>query len=65
MEQRNAALGSWSLKDDTDMLTYVEQGRSIEETAQLLSRPPEEVRARLSTLMSEASRLFPKDIAAS
>jgi len=55
----------WSLADDNDMLRHIEKNHSIEEIAQLLDRPPEDDRRRLSILADEARALFPKDIAAS
>jgi predicted transcriptional regulator len=61
----NAARRNWSLEDDARMLTAIEKNRSIEETAQLLGRKPEEVRERLSMLTREATGLFPRDLAAS
>jgi hypothetical protein len=61
----DAARGNWSLEDDTEMLTSIEKGRSIEETAQRLRREPAQIRERLAVLMREASGLFPKDMAAS
>jgi len=55
----------WLIADDSSILKYIERGYSIDDTARLVSRSPEEVRKRLAILADEARALFPKDIAAS
>jgi len=55
---------AWSAADDVALLTAMEQGRSMEETADLLKRSVDETRARLDALTRESGP-FPRDVAAS
>ena len=55
---------AWSADDDVALLTAMEQGRSMEETADLLKRSVDETRARLDALTRESGP-FPRDVAAS
>ena|SRR5829696_3281248 len=65
VENERDELREWSVKDDVDLSTHIEQGRSVEEIARLLARPPQEVRERLGVLTREGTSLFPRDVAAS
>jgi hypothetical protein len=45
----------WSAMDDSDLLDFDEQRKSIEETAEFLQRTEDEVRARIEALKPKAT----------
>ena len=55
----------WSAQEDVYLLTSIEKGLSIGETASQLGRTAVECRARLDEITKAADSVFPRETAAS
>ena len=56
---------SWSGQEDFDLVSSIEKGFSLAETAKYLNRTVEECRARLDEITKAADGVFPRETAAS
>ena len=65
MNAKDTAQRAWTAQEDVELLTSMEKGRSLAETAQLLNRTVAECRARLDELTRAADTVFPRETAAS
>ena len=61
----DASTRAWSAQDDVDLLTSIEAGLSVGDTASRLGRGEAECRARLDEITRSSDSVFPRETAAS
>jgi hypothetical protein len=60
-----AGARAWSAQEDVELLTSIERGLSLNETASQLGRTVPECRARLDEITEVPGSIFPRETAAS
>jgi hypothetical protein len=65
MKAENTTPRAWSGQEDVELLTAMEKGRSLADTAGSLNRTVEDCRARLDEITKAADGMFPRETAAS